>query len=102
MLKVGDEEWNFDGKGSHWLPHIWGTEAVAWRTDLYTPPGGVPSYGNIWAEDVRGKTMMRPHSGMLGAGLYLETTGQLEPGDMKRAYSDEKVMRGIWQTRRRS
>ena len=31
MLKVGDEEWNFDGKGSHWLPHIWGTEAVAWR-----------------------------------------------------------------------
>src|SRR5690606_41272090 len=26
MLKVGDEEWNFEGKGSHWLPHIWGTE----------------------------------------------------------------------------
>ena len=97
MLKVGDEEWNFGGKGSHWLPHIWGTEAVAWRTDLYTPPGGVPSYGNIWAEDVAGKTMIRPHSGMLGAGLYLETTGELEPGDMKRAYSDEQVMRQIWQ-----
>ena len=28
MLKVGDTEWNFNGKGSHWLPHIWGTEAV--------------------------------------------------------------------------
>ncbi len=97
MLKVGDEEWNFGGKGSHWLPHIWGTEAVAWRTDLYSPPGGTPSYGNIWTPDVKGKTMIRPHSGMLGAGLYLETTGKLQPGDMKRAYSDEKVMRQIWQ-----
>lgn len=97
MLKVGDEEWNFDGKGSHWLPHIWGTEAVAWRTDMYTPPGGVPSYGNIWQADVKGKTMMRAHSGMLGAGLYMETTGGLEPGDMRRAYGDEATMRGIWQ-----
>ena len=97
MLKVGDQEWNFDGKGSHWLPHIWGTEAVAWRTDLYAPPGGTPSYGNIWSPDVKGKTMIRPHSGMLGAGLFLETNGTLEPGSMKLAYTEEKVMRGIWQ-----
>ncbi|MDH3672308.1 MAG: extracellular solute-binding protein [Gammaproteobacteria bacterium] len=97
MLKVGDEEWNFGGKGSHWLPHIWGTEAVAWRTDKYAPPGGTPSYGNIWNPDVKGKTMMRPHSGMLGAGLYLETTGTLSPGDMKRAYNDEKTMRATWE-----
>lgn len=99
MLKVGDEEWNFGGKGSHWLPHIWGTEGVAWRTDLWSPPraGEIPSYGDIWQEDVKGKTMMRPHSGMLGAGLYLETTGGLEPGDMKRAYNDEATMRKIWE-----
>ena len=100
MLKVGDEEWNFGGKGSHWLPHIWGTEGVAWRTDLWTPPraGEVPSYGDIWQADVKGKTMMRPHSGMLGAGLYLETTGALEPGAMKKAYNDEATMRKTWQT----
>ena len=102
MLKVGDEEWNFGGKGSHWLPHIWGTEGVAWRTDKWTPPRrekgfAVPSYGDAWQPDVMGKTMMRPHSGMLGAGLYLETTGALEPGAMKRAYNDEKTMRKTWQ-----
>ncbi len=99
MLKVGEEEWNFGGKGSHWLPHIWGTEGVAWRTDLWTPPraGEIPSYGDIWQPDVKGKTMMRPHSGMLGAGLYLETTGVLEPGAMKRAYNDEKTMRATWE-----
>jgi len=97
MLKVGDNEWNFGGKGSHWLPHIWGTEAVAWRTDLYSPPGGMPSYGNIWDPEVKGKTMIRPHSGMLGAGLYMETIGELDPGDVWKAYESEDAMRPIWE-----
>ena len=97
MLKVGDMEWNFGGKGSHWLPFIWGTEAIGWRTDLYSPPGGTPSYGNIWDKEVEGKTMIRPHSGMLGAGLFMETIGELEPGDVWKAYSSEEAMRPIWQ-----
>ncbi|MGI9311005.1 MAG: ABC transporter substrate-binding protein [bacterium] len=99
MLRVGDEEWAFGGKGSHWLPMIWGTEGVAWRTDMWSPPraGEVPSYGDVWQPDVRGKTMMRVHSGMLGAGLYLETIGKLEPGAMKRGYDGEKEMRLTWQ-----
>ncbi len=97
MLRVGDEEWNFGGRGSHWLPHIWGTESIAWRTDEYVPPDGVPSYGNVWDPEVRGRTMIRPHSGMLGAGLHMETIGLLEPGDMRRAYSDEETMRAIWE-----
>ncbi len=99
MLKVGDEEWNFGGKGSHWLPMIWGTEGVAWRTDQWSPPraGEIPSYGDLWQEDVKGKTMMRVHSGMLGAGLYLETIGKLEPGAMKKGYDGEQAMRKTWQ-----
>jgi len=99
MLKIGQEEWNFGGKGPHWLPHIWGTEGVAWRTDQWAPPRAneIPSYGDVWQPDVKGKTMMRPHSGMLGAGLYLETTGALEPGAMKKAYNDEKTMRKTWE-----
>jgi spermidine/putrescine transport system substrate-binding protein len=98
MLVVGDQEWNFGGKGSHWLPHIWGTEGVAWRTDKWTPPraGEVPSYGDIWQPDMEGKTMMRPHSGMLGAGLYLEANGTLAPGAMRAAYGDEATMRKTW------
>lgn len=96
MLDVGEEEWNFGGSGSHWLPHIWGTEAVAWRTDKWSPDGGVPSYGDVWADDVSGKMMGRPHSMMVGAGLYMETIGELEPGDMRRAYSSEEAMRPIW------
>lgn len=99
MLQVGEQEWNFDEKGLHWLPHVWGTEGVAWRTDFWKPPreGEVPSYGDCWQPDVEGKVMLRPHSGMLGAGLYLETGGTLEPGAMRRAYTDEKTMRSTWQ-----
>jgi spermidine/putrescine transport system substrate-binding protein len=97
MLKIGEIEWNFSEKGVHWLPHIWGTEAMAWRTDLYTPPGGQPSYGNVWQPEVKGKTMMRPHSGMLGAGLYMETIGKLNPGDVWHAYESEDKMRPVWE-----
>jgi spermidine/putrescine transport system substrate-binding protein len=97
MLKIGTGEWNFDGKGVHWLPHIWGTEAVAWRTDKWAPEGGVPSYGDIWAEENAGKTMIRPHSGMLGAGLHMEASGLMSPGSVWTAYESEEKMRPVWE-----
>ena len=97
MSRIGLDDWNFDGKGPHWLPHIWGTEGIAWQTEKYTPPGGVPSYGAIWDEANGGKTMGRPHSMMLGAGLYMETIDALEKGDIWKAYSDETELRLIWQ-----
>ncbi len=97
MSKIGTDGWNFNGKGSHWLPHIWGTEGMAWRTDLYAPEGGVPSYGAVWDEANAGKTMGRPHSMMLCAGLYMETIGELDKGAMWGAYASEEAMRPTWQ-----
>ena len=97
MAAIGTKDWSFNGKGIHWLPHIWGTEGVAWRTDKYVPEGGVPSYGAIWDEANAGKTMIRPHSGMLCAGLYMETIGALDKGSMWKAYESEATMRPIWQ-----
>jgi len=97
MTKIGDKDWNFDSKGSHWLPHIWGTEGIAWRTDKWAPAGAAPSYGDVWDEANAGKTMGRPHSMMLGAGLYMETIGELEPGSMWKAYENEETMRPIWE-----
>jgi len=97
MADIGPTGWAFDGKGSHWLPHIWGTEGIGWRTDLWTPEGDAPSYGDVWKEENAGKTMGRPHSMMLGAGLYMETIGELEPGSMWKAYESEDAMRPIWE-----
>lgn len=97
MTQIGTHGWSFAGKGTHWLPHIWGTEGVAWRTDKFVPADGVPSYGDVWSEANAGKTMGRPHSMMLGAGLFMETTGELEPGSMWQAYESEEAMRPIWE-----
>ena len=98
MRAIGETEWNFHDEGAHWLPLVWGTEGMAWRTDLWLPPRDDerPSYGDLWHPDVRGKTMMRPHSGMLAAGLHLEAIGQLEPGAMRAAYQDLPTMRATW------
>ncbi len=97
MLKIGTGEWNFDGKGVHWLPHIWGTEAIAWRTDKWSPKGGVPSFGDVWAKENAGKTMGRPHSVMLGAGLHMEAAGLMSPGSCWKAYESEEKMRPVWE-----
>jgi len=97
MAKIGTKDWNFNGKGIHWVPHIWGTEGVAWRTDLWAPEDGTPSYGDIWSEANAGKTMIRPHSGMLCAGLYMESIGELDKGAMWGAYESESAMRPVWQ-----
>ena len=96
-LAVGTGDWNFGNAGAHWLPHVWGTEAIAWRTDKWSPSGGTPSLGDIWSEEVAGRMMGRPHSMMIGAGRYMETIGELEPGDILNAYKSEDVMRPVWQ-----
>ncbi len=96
MLDVGTNEWNFGGNGSHWIPQLWGTEAIAWRTDKWTPEGGVPSYGDMWSDGMENKMMGRPHSMMLGAGLFMETNGMLAPNDMVRAYKSEADMKEVW------
>lgn len=96
MLAQGSDIWNLNGNGAHWVPHIWGTEGIAWRTDLWQPEGEFPSYGDVWDDVNAGKTMGRGHSMMLGAGLHLERIGEMEPGSMWLAYTNEDDMRRVW------
>lgn len=96
MLRMGERDWNFDNKGTHWLPHIWGTEGIAWRTDKWAPVGDAPSFGDIWKPEAKGAAMGRPHSMMLGAGLYMQRIELLARGDVWRAYDDEDSMRAVW------
>ncbi|WP_118133603.1 extracellular solute-binding protein [Oceanicella sp. SM1341] len=96
MAKIGSTDWAFTPDAVFWLPHIWGTEGMAWRTDLFTPGGEFPSYGDVWKEENAGKTMGRDHSMMLGAGLYMETIGDLEPGDVWKAYTSPEEMTRVW------
>lgn len=95
-MALGEKHWNFGGKGVHWLPHIWGTEGMAWRTDQFTPDGEFPSYYDTWDDKNAGKTMGRAHSAMLGLGLGLERRGEMAPGSIWAAYQDEEKMKEVW------
>ncbi|MDA9008440.1 extracellular solute-binding protein [Alphaproteobacteria bacterium] len=95
MSSIGETAWFFNDS-VHWLPHIWGTEGIAWRTDKWAPADGTPSYGDVWSEANAGKTMGRAHSMMLGAGLYMEASGDMDPGSVWAAYESEDNMRKTW------
>ena len=85
--------WTWDG-GQHHLPHIWGTEAMSWRTDLFSTEYGKLSLGDLWIPEMKGKVQGRPHSMMAGIGRYLADVGQLPP--FTEAYRNEESMRAIW------
>ncbi|MEM7169468.1 MAG: extracellular solute-binding protein [Pseudomonadota bacterium] len=86
--------WTWGG-GQHHVPHIWGTEAMSWRTDMYTTEYGKLSLGDLWIPEMKGKIQGRPHSMMAGIGRYLAEKGDLPP--FNEAYENEEKMRKIWE-----
>ena len=95
MLSRSVEHWTWHGKNHH-LPYFWGTEALAWRTDGWQQTYEKLSYGDLWLPEFKGMIMGRPHSMMLGIGLYLDRIGKLPSNRMLDAYKDEETMRKIW------
>ena len=97
MLAVGERAWNFGGKGSHWVPQLWGTESISWRTDKWQPDG-LPSFGDIWEPNpgIDGAFMMgRTYSMMTGCGIWMHHQGKM---DFWSSYNDEDTMRKNWET----
>ncbi len=95
MLKTSMEHGSWDGNNHH-LPYLWGTEAIAWNTDRFHRDYKDLSYGDLFSEEVKGYVMGRPHSMMLGLGLYLDRIGKLPSNRMLDTYKDEATMRRIW------
>ncbi|MFT3672893.1 extracellular solute-binding protein [Aestuariivirga sp.] len=87
--------WTWDGKLYH-LPHLWGTEAISWRTDLWKGDPAKLSYGDLWADDVKGHVQGRPHSLLAGIGLWLDATGKLPTNRLLDAYKDEDSFKKIY------
>ena len=97
MLAVGERDWNFGGNGSHWVPQLWGTESISWRTDKWQPDG-LPSFGDIWEPNpgIDGAFMMgRTYSMMTGCGIWMHHQGKM---DFWASYNDEDTMRSNWET----
>ena len=95
MMEASTSVWTWDGKLYH-LPHCWGTEAMAWRTDEWKGDASNLSFGDLWAEEVKGKVLGRPHSLITGIGLWMDGTGKLPSNRMLDSFKDEDTMRNIW------
>jgi len=95
MMALSDGQWFWDG-GLHHLPYVWGTEALAWRADKWSPSATDLSYADLWGPEMEGLVMGRPHSMMLAIGLHLDATGKVPSNRMLDAYKDEDNMRRIW------
>ncbi|MEQ9361661.1 MAG: extracellular solute-binding protein, partial [Rhodospirillales bacterium] len=92
FLKIS-EDWSWD-KGQHHLPHIWGTEGIAWRTDRFMGVYGKLSLADLWLPEMKGLVQGRAHSLMSGIGRMLAEQGKLPP--LQDAYKDEGAMRATW------
>lgn len=95
MLEGSTSLWTWDG-GLYHLPHCWGTEAISWRTDETTLEYKNLSYGTLWNEEYRGKVQGRPHSMLLGIGLWMDYTGKLPSNRMLDSFKDEETARKLY------
>jgi spermidine/putrescine transport system substrate-binding protein len=95
MLEGSTSVWTWDG-GLYHLPHCWGSEAISWRTDLYKGDPAQLSYGSLWDDAVKGHVQGRPHSLLLGIGLWMDGNGKLPSNRMLDAFKSEDDMKKIY------
>ncbi|MGD0720162.1 MAG: extracellular solute-binding protein [Roseiarcus sp.] len=95
LLKASTTNWTWDGKLYH-VPHCWGTEAISWRNDLTKIDPAELSFGTLWNDEYKGKVQGRPHSLLLGIGLWLDGTGKLPTNRMLDAYKNDDQMKKIY------
>jgi spermidine/putrescine transport system substrate-binding protein len=95
MMEGSASVWTWDG-GLYHLPHVWGTEAISFRTDLYKGDLAALSFGSLWADDVKGHVQARPHSMLLGIGLWMDGDGKLPSNRMLDAFKSEDEMKKIY------
>jgi spermidine/putrescine transport system substrate-binding protein len=95
MLEASTSIWTWDG-GLYHLPHCWGSEAISWRTDLWKGDPAALSYGSLWEDGVKGHVQGRPHSLLLGIGLWMDGNGKLPTNRMLDAFKDEATFKKIY------
>jgi spermidine/putrescine transport system substrate-binding protein len=92
MLAGSTSVWTWEGKLYH-VPHCWGSEAISWRTDLTTLDYDKLSYGTLWEDQYKGKVQGRPHSILLGIGLWWDATGKIKTNRMIDTFKNEDLMK---------
>lgn len=95
FVATSEKYWRWDGKLYH-TPHTWGSEAISWRNDETTLEYKTLSYGTLWKDEYKGKVQGRPHSTLLGIGLWMDASGQLPSNRMLDAFQNEDNFKKIY------
>jgi spermidine/putrescine transport system substrate-binding protein len=95
MIGNSKNLWTWDD-GLYHLPHVWGSEALSFRTDLYKGDLTKLSFGSLWGDDVKGHTQGRGHSFLLGIGLWWDYSGKQPSNRMVDGYKDEDSFKKLW------
>lgn len=77
------------------LPFDWGTEGVTYSKSAMGLSGQV-SYGDLWADQAKGKAAFRQKSVVMGTGLYLDAIGAVPSNRMLDVYKSEEDARRVW------
>ena len=72
-------------------PSVWGSEAITFNTDEVKLTYPEINLGDLWREEFAGRVTVRPHSGLVAIGRWLEAQGEL-PKPYLDSYKDEAVM----------
>jgi spermidine/putrescine transport system substrate-binding protein len=95
MLEGSTSLWTWED-GVYHMPHVWGSEALSYRTDLYKGDPTQLSYGSLWDEGVKGHVQGRPHSYLLSIGLWWDGNGKMPTNRMLDGYKDEDSFKKVW------
>ena len=95
MLEGSTSVWTWED-GLYHMPHLWGSEAISWRTDLWKGDPATLSYGSLWEDGVKGHVQGRPHSLLLGIGLWWDGNGKLPTNRMLDSFKDEESFKKIY------
>lgn len=95
MVAPSEKYWTWGGK-LYQTPHIWGSEAISWRSDKASLDYKTLSYGTLWQDEYKGKVQGRPHSMMTGIGLWLDATGKVPSNRMLDTFESEEKFRKVW------
>jgi spermidine/putrescine transport system substrate-binding protein len=73
-------------------PSVWGTEAILFNSDEVKLAYGQASLATIFDKAYAGKITVRPHSGLVAIGRWLEADGKL-PHPFRDSFKDEASMK---------
>jgi spermidine/putrescine transport system substrate-binding protein len=77
------------------IPHLWGTEGLAFDSTLFAGSYGELSYADLWRPGNVKKSAVRQKSVLIGLAIYLDAIGEVKSDRALDLYKSEADMRRV-------